>query len=178
LRKPGKNLRVAARGWHRRTAGPHDRVPSFAFQPVGFADLGLGGAADQHRFLVVGFVNSVRVTNPFCLRLSVAARFVNHYRQVTGDRSKSRDWQAKARNWIDDDANKAAPDKSVVGAAKRLQGNLALSDRHWDGILSTYVNTGHWTRHVDQCGSEPPSPDCRAPRHLLIKHGIIKENAA
>jgi hypothetical protein len=110
------------------------------------------------------------------------SRFVNHYRQVTGDRSKSRDWQAKARNWIDDDANKAAPDKSVVAAAKRLQDNLAsfdaLSDRHWDGILSTYVNTGHWTRHVDQCGSEPPSPDCRAPRHLLIKHGIIKENAA
>jgi hypothetical protein len=110
------------------------------------------------------------------------SRFVNHYRQVNGDRSKSRDWQAKARNWIDDDANRAAPDKSVVAAAKRPQDNLAsfdaLSDRHWDGILSTYVKTGHWTRHVDQCGSEPPSPDCRAPRHLLIKHGIIKENAA
>jgi hypothetical protein len=110
------------------------------------------------------------------------SRFVNHYRQVTGDRSKSRDWQAKARLWIDDDANKAAPDKSVAAAAKRLQDNLAnldaLSDKNWDGILSTYVNTGHWTRHVAQCGSEPPSPDCRAPRHLLIKHGVIKENAA
>jgi hypothetical protein len=103
------------------------------------------------------------------------SRFVNHYRQVTGDRSKSRDWQAKARNWIDEDANKAAPDKSLVTAGASFD---ALSDRHWDGILSTYVNTGHWTRHVDKCGSEPPSPNCRAPRHLLIKHGIIKENAA
>jgi hypothetical protein len=102
------------------------------------------------------------------------SRFVNHYRQVTGDRSKSRDWQAQARNWIDKDANRAAPDKSV--AAKWPQDTL--SDRHWDGILSTYVNTGHWTRHVAQCGSAPPSPGCRAPRHLLIKHGIIKENAA
>jgi hypothetical protein len=102
------------------------------------------------------------------------SRFVNHYRQVTGDRSKSRDWQAKARNWIDDDANKAAPDKSVI----QIAGIEAIPDRHWDGILSTYVKTGRWTRHVDQCGSEPPSPDCRAPRHLLIKHGIVKENAA
>jgi hypothetical protein len=114
------------------------------------------------------------------------SRFVNHYRQVTGDRSKSRDWQAKARNWIDDDAHKVPPDKSVVGAGKRLQEKLAsfnarpeaVIDAHWDSVLSTYVNTGLWTRHVDQFGSAPSSPDCSAPRHLLIKHGIIKENAA
>jgi hypothetical protein len=107
------------------------------------------------------------------------SRFVNHYRQVTGDRSKSRDWQAKALNWIDDDANKASPDKSASKlASSSFAAATTLTDGHWDGILSTYVRTGHWTRHVDQCGSEPPSPGCRAPRHLLIKHGIIKEAAA
>jgi hypothetical protein len=114
------------------------------------------------------------------------SRFVNHYRQVTGDRSKSRDWQAKARNWIDDDANKQQPDKSVVGAAKRLQEKLAsfsarpeaVTDVHWDSVLSTYAKTGHWTRFVDQFGSAPSSPECRVPQRLLIKHGIIKEAAA
>jgi len=105
------------------------------------------------------------------------SRFVNHYRQVTGDRSKSRDWQAKALNWIDDDANKASPDKSASKLAG-FEAATTLTDGHWDGILSAYAKTGRWTRHVDQCGSEPPSPGCRAPRHLLIKHGIIKEAAA
>jgi hypothetical protein len=109
-------------------------------------------------------------------------RFTNHYRQADGTRAKSRDWDAKLPNWIDDDARKTQPDKSAVGAIKRLHDKIAsfdaLSDRTWDGILSTYVKTGRWSRHVDQCGSEPPSPDCRAPRHLLIKHGIIKEAAA
>jgi hypothetical protein len=114
------------------------------------------------------------------------ARFVNHYRQVTGRRSKSRDWIAQARNWIDDDARKQLPDKSVVSAARRLQEKLVsfsarpviVTETHWESVLSTHVNTGHWTRYVDQYGSAPSSPDCRAPRHLLIKHGIIKENAA
>jgi hypothetical protein len=76
-------------------------------------------------------------------------RFVNHYRQVTGRRSKSRDWIARARNWIDDDASKQQPDKSVVGAAKRLHEKLvsfnarpdAVTDTHWESVLSTYAKT-------------------------------------
>jgi hypothetical protein len=113
-------------------------------------------------------------------------RFLNHFRQVVGDKALSRNWLARARNWIDDDAKETTPDKSVVAAAKRLQDKLAsfsarpepVTDMHWDAVLTTYVSTGHWTRFVDQFGSAPSSPDCRAPRHLLVKHGIVKEAAA
>lgn len=65
-------LRVAGRG-HRRAAGPHDRVPSLAFQLVGLADFRLGRAADQDRFPVVAFVDSVRVPDALRLGLAVAA---------------------------------------------------------------------------------------------------------
>jgi DNA-binding transcriptional ArsR family regulator len=113
-------------------------------------------------------------------------RFKNHYRQVDGAKAKSRDWEAKARNWIDDDASKIVPDKSVHAAAKRLQEKIlsfnerpsAITDEHWDAVLSTYVANKLWTRHVDQFGPEPSSPECRVPRRLLIKHGIAKEAAA
>lgn len=101
-------------------------------------------------------------------------RFTNHYRQAAGSRGLSTDWMAKARLWIDDDAAKQGPGKSVVCASTAP----SLTHDQWDALLASYVRTGRWTRHVDQCGSEPPSPDCRAPRHLLIKHGILKEDAA
>jgi hypothetical protein len=101
-------------------------------------------------------------------------RFTNHYRQAAGSRGLSTDWMAKARLWIDDDAAKQSSGKTVVGASTAP----SLTHDQWDRLLASYVKTGRWTRHVDQCGSEPPSPDCRAPRHLLIKHGILKESAA
>lgn len=115
-------------------------------------------------------------------------RFTNHYRQAAGSRGLSTDWMAKARLWIDDDDAKQRPDKSVIAAADRLAARIAsfdalpaapsLTHDQWDKMLASYVRTGRWTRHVDQCGSEPPSPDCRAPRHLLIRHGLLKETAA
>jgi hypothetical protein len=113
-------------------------------------------------------------------------RFFNHFRQVVGDRELSRDWQARARNWIDDDASKATPDKSVVGAAKRLHEKVAgfdalpsaVTDEHWDAVLTTYVENDYWTRHIDQFGPDPSSPGCRVPQRLLVKHGIVKEIAA
>jgi hypothetical protein len=113
-------------------------------------------------------------------------RFTNHYRQLDGPKAKCRDWDARVRNWIDDDVRRTPPDKSVVAAAKRLQETLrsldagpddtALSDDQWDPIITRFAQTGQWTRHVDQCGNAPPAPDCKAPRHLLIKHRIIPED--
>lgn len=114
-------------------------------------------------------------------------RFANHYRQVDGRQAKSRDWQAKARLWIDDDARKHSSDKSVVSAAKRLQEKLLSFDArpagmmpegHWDDVLSTYKKLGRWTRHTALFGPPPSSPECRAPKHLLTKHGIPTGEAA
>lgn len=111
-------------------------------------------------------------------------RFANHYRSASGDKAKSPDWQAKARIWIDDDARnpRHKPDKSVHSAAKRLHAKIsafdagpvvdAMTDKGWEGVLSLFVKTGRWTNHVDQCGPSPPSPDCRAPLHLLEKYNI------
>ncbi|MEZ0061420.1 hypothetical protein ABIF26_006963 [Bradyrhizobium elkanii] len=106
-------------------------------------------------------------------------RFANHYRQVTGDRSKSRDWQLKFRNWVDEDAAKqpsADRLRDKVSGLDALPGQV--TDSQWDSVLSLYARTNHWTRHVDQFGPAPSSPGCRVPRHLLIKHGIIREDAA
>jgi hypothetical protein len=109
-------------------------------------------------------------------------RWKNHNRH-TG--ARSHDWQASACNWIDSDAAGRESDKSVHAAADRLAAKVAsfdagpaVTEEQWAGVLSMYARTGHWTRHVDQLGPDPSSPACRAPRHLLIKHGIIKEVAA
>jgi hypothetical protein len=103
-------------------------------------------------------------------------RFRNHYGQVAGDRGLSRDWQAKARNWIDDDARKQRV--NAVGEAGTTLNASPAADAHWDGILKTYVMTGYWTRDVGSFGPEPTSPACRAPRHLLVKHGLAAAESA
>ncbi|MGX1417436.1 helix-turn-helix domain-containing protein [Bradyrhizobium elkanii] len=97
-------------------------------------------------------------------------RLVNHSRDKG---TLSQNWQAKARNWIDRDAVDRPPDRPVI-----VDKGSADTDKAWNDILLTYVRTGNWTRHVDQFGPDPSSPACRAPRHLLIKHGIIREDAA
>jgi len=102
-------------------------------------------------------------------------RFRNHYSQVPGDRGLSHDWQAKARIWIDDDARKQRG-KSNDGVAP-LCATIA-TDAHWDCVLKTYAMTGHWTRDVTNFGPDPTSPACRAPRHLLVKHGLTTKDAA
>jgi hypothetical protein len=57
-------------------------------------------------------------------------KFRNHFLQLDGPRAKCRDWDAKARNWILDDArNGPRPDKSVHTAANRLASKL----RGFDG---------------------------------------------
>ncbi len=110
------------------------------------------------------------------------SRFVNHYRQVAGKQSTSRDWQAKVRNWIDDDASKSRPDKSVHAAIGRLQDKItsfdAPSDGAWRDVLTAYTKFGHWTKHVDQFGPPPTSPECRVPERILIQFDIKKEVAA
>ncbi|MGY4572598.1 helix-turn-helix domain-containing protein [Bradyrhizobium sp. USDA 3256] len=110
------------------------------------------------------------------------------FRLINNSRDKgtlSRDWQAKARNWIDRDAADRSSDRSVIAAADRLQAKIKSFDegsseteKAWSDVLSRYAKTGEWTRHVHQFGPDPSSPACRAPRHLLIKHGITREDAA
>jgi hypothetical protein len=39
-------------------------------------------------------------------------------------------------------------------------------------LLSTYAKTGHWTRYIEAFGPDPISAACRAPKHLLVKHGL------
>jgi hypothetical protein len=58
---------------HRRTAGPHDRVPGLAFQPIGLADLCLGNPADKLRFPKLAIVQPVRVAEALGLGLTIAA---------------------------------------------------------------------------------------------------------
>jgi hypothetical protein len=103
-------------------------------------------------------------------------RFRNHYSQIAGERGLSRDWQARARNWIDDDARKQRGNAN--GGATVPLITPVSTDEHWDGILKTYAQTGHWTRDVRAFGPEPTSPACRAPRHLLVKHGLLTEESA
>ncbi|MHC2424138.1 hypothetical protein ACVII1_007140 [Bradyrhizobium elkanii] len=109
-------------------------------------------------------------------------RLVNHSRDKG---TLSQDWQAKARNWIDRDAAERSSDKSVIAAADRLKAKInsfddgcAETEKAWNDVLARYVKYGEWTRHVHQFGPDPSSPACRAPRHLLIEHGIIREDAA
>ncbi|MGY3605141.1 MULTISPECIES: hypothetical protein [unclassified Bradyrhizobium] len=108
-------------------------------------------------------------------------RFVNHYRQVDGPQAMSRDWQAKARNWVDEDARKLGDPRSrrgsLIDAIDRelaaLDGSSrSIADSEWDDVLSTYIKFGRWTRYVSRFGPAPESPDCRAPQHLLKKHGL------
>lgn len=55
-------------------------------------------------------------------------RFCNHFRQVDGSKSKSRDWNLKARNWIDEDLTRNPPDKSVHSAGRRLHDKVRSFD--------------------------------------------------
>lgn len=116
-------------------------------------------------------------------------KFENHHRSK-GNRFV--DWMARARLWIEDDARDAekaiADDKSVVTAAKRLSEKLSsfdagpsavvLSTDEWRKALTLFQRTGTWSKYVDVYGSAPPSPDCKAPRHLLIEFGLLREDAA
>jgi hypothetical protein len=52
------------------------------------------------------------------------------------------------------------------------------TDEHWNGVLSIYAKTGYWTRYIEVFGPDPTSAACRAPRHLLVKHGLVTERAA
>jgi hypothetical protein len=111
-------------------------------------------------------------------------RFRDHHLQVAGNRGLSCDWQRKARLWIDSDVNNSRQSGSVIQAADRLVKKIrsfdataseviaAPTDAEWDSVLSTYRKIGRWTRHVASFGDDPTSPNCRAPHHLLVKHGL------
>lgn len=40
---------------------------------------------------------------------------------------------------------------------------------NWDSVIEMFKKTGHWSRYA---GPDPDSPACRAPLHLLEKHGL------
>jgi hypothetical protein len=98
-------------------------------------------------------------------------RFANHFRHVVGPKSRSRNWQARALNWIDDDAAKMPANKST---AKGLGTKFVTDENQFNAVLKTYKQTGHWTRHVDAYGPDPTSPNCRVPQHLLERYGLVR----
>jgi hypothetical protein len=116
-------------------------------------------------------------------------RFRNHNRQLAGERALSRDWNVRFRLWVEDDAKRSPQGRRSEAlsqaAPKPAQSDLAFDDRvrsilpdaQWDQVLKTYVDTGHWTKHVAIFGGEPGSSSCRVPRHLLVKYGLAEEAA-
>ena len=104
-------------------------------------------------------------------------RFHNHFLQLDGTRAKCRDWNARLRNWIDDDASKKSQADGVARLGRSAEANEP-TDGAWDAALSVFVKFGRWTKHVDQFGPAPGEPGCRVPRNLLAKHSINIEVAA
>ena len=49
--------------WHGGPAGPHDRIPSLALQPIGLAYPGFRSTTYQDRFFVIGGMYAVRVAS-------------------------------------------------------------------------------------------------------------------
>jgi hypothetical protein len=109
----------------------------------------------------------------------MAGAFRDYYRSTGKPRA---DWSAAWRGWVRKERQFTTGQRgAVIAASDRLRGKVrgvSLSDDAWEPIIARFVKTGIWTRHVDQCGNAPPAPDCRAPRHLLVRFGLVKEAAA
>jgi hypothetical protein len=101
-------------------------------------------------------------------------RFANHFRHVDGPKSRSRNWQARALNWIDEDAAKMPANKSLPITAQGLATKFVTDENDFDAVLKTYAQTSHWTRHVNVFGPDPTSPNCRVPQHLLERYGLVR----
>jgi len=103
------------------------------------------------------------------------AHFRNHFAGVVGQTAHNRNWPARARKWILDDANKSPVRKSAVSADRLSDKSFdggPISWAEWEDVVATFARTKHWTRYVSRFGSPPTSPECRAPRELLIKYGV------
>jgi hypothetical protein len=101
-------------------------------------------------------------------------RFVDNARDKG---SVSCDWMAKARMWIDSDGDQSRTRPHAAVDANRddarpVTSDAAPSEKEWNDVLATYVKARYWTRHVNVFGPDPSSPGCRAPIHLLVKHGL------
>jgi hypothetical protein len=109
------------------------------------------------------------------------AAFVDYYR---GEGTAKANWSAVWRRWVRRE-RQFNPTKLTSHAAEKILARLQqapdpepfLTDEAWSGILSLFVKTGVWTRNVDICGNAPPSPDCRAPKHILAKFGLAEAAA-
>ena len=110
----------------------------------------------------------------------MAAAFADYYR---GEGIARANWSAVWRNWVRREPQFSGGKGTASVAARSLARiNHApdpekLSDEAWEQIIARFVSTGQWTRHVGLCGGEPPSPTCRAPRHLLVKYGLAEAAA-
>lgn len=106
-------------------------------------------------------------------------RFVDHCRQVIGRQAYSRDWQAKSRLWISDDARRPTERAIEVKGSRISAIDLTKpSETEFRGVLAAYKKLGRWTRHKTQFGPAPGKPGCIVPDHLLAEYGITKEAAA
>lgn len=110
----------------------------------------------------------------------MAAAFADYYR---GEGIAKSNWSAMWRRWVRREPQFSGGKGTVSAAARSLARiNHApspeeLSDEAWEQIIARFASTGQWTRHVGLCGGEPPSPTCRAPRHLLVKYGLAEAAA-
>lgn len=112
----------------------------------------------------------------------MVASFVDYYR---GEGSAKVDWSAVWRRWVRRERQfnrgnptSAAADRMLTRLHQAPDPASTLEDAAWDSIVARFAQTGQWTRHVDLCGNAPPSPRCRAPKHILTKYGLLREDAA
>ncbi|MGJ5152782.1 helix-turn-helix domain-containing protein [Bradyrhizobium sp. HKCCYLR1023] len=101
-------------------------------------------------------------------------RFVDHFRHSG---QLGHDWMARARRWINEDAERRDPGGRPRSDTRSACSASATSveppnEAAWEHVIRTYVKCGLWTRHVSAFGPDPSSPACRAPLHLLEQYGL------
>ncbi|MCK1603908.1 hypothetical protein IVB02_21325 [Bradyrhizobium sp. 166] len=111
-------------------------------------------------------------------------RFVDYYRQVDGKQAKSRDWQAKARLWFDDDAKRFAASNVNSGSRPKIvtdtgsASSHSITDAEWNDMAVSYVRfKGRWNSRGIY-GPPPSDPACMMPERFFVKHNIRKAVAA
>lgn len=74
--------------------------------------------------------------------------------------------------WCD----KAVREAHAVAGSTEASGSIA-PDKAWHDILKRYKQSGEWTRHTNEFGPDPSSPNCRVPAHLLAEYGYARSAA-
>lgn len=58
-------------------------------------------------------------------------------------------------------------------AGSVVQSRADQDDINWDAVLTTYKRMGIWSKHA---GPDLDSPECRAPREMLAKYGLLRSD--